>query len=419
MTSVGTFVRVIVLAMTVGCVVGPQGSGKSWEEKSFDKYPDETITLAHPSSSKTLPDNVFDRRDKARDQRWFSITEISSARVCVDFNAAAEHENPKNYALDDLMRDLKHGSFQLRGSDGRKSPFTVVEELPDQLLGQRRAMVPKGKSVDTGRSATVCVEELQNQYGTVVGCQRYEEQAITKTINEDVEVTLYNHHGAVRMCAKNDGIVTADAAWFGIMYGYKPNRIRVVLTGGVPTSGSWGATGGRSAIGTRQTVAVQPSTVGGPRPGPSPTVKKQPLPGEKDLEALRGGKIKVEAFKVVSPNGSTVVELSVAGKLNINGKVVGWILTDGVVRDADGHAAFVLDKTSWLHVLRDGKVVKAAKLSGNTAQFGSQVMSYRNGTFVLTGGKRTELPNRIEPATISPTLALVFALTQSTYLGMK
>jgi hypothetical protein len=443
---------VVVIGVTgvigvAGCIPGagtkPKKSSEEryeddWFERNYkyDSHFQPFTSVPHPSATGTLPENSVNASTRPGDRGgtdiWLSITELTDKRVCLDFGAFVTSRNPKNFDLHDMVKDVERGRVFLRSHTGRKIPLAITETLPTEVLATWVADLPYMVDQDTGRTATQCVEQLTNQYGTVVGCARYEEVAITTKVETTFKATLIRHYGGIRMCAANDGLVPSDAPWVGIVYGNVPYRRRFDLTGGIAKTGSWGATGGRSALlryeikdkkvvpasGGKSVAVMSPKTA---RPATHDKAQSPPRsndepvsarPGEAELLLHAGGRLKLEAFSLVAPNGATIIEVTTTGQVRARGNVIGAIQANGIVRDAVGHATHALDSSGWLWRIHDGKVTKAAKLSSNVAQVGTMSIAYKkDGSFVLNGTSRKEFPNRVKPVGISDMLALVFALS--------
>lgn len=448
---------IVVIGVLIGClpVAGPrkssEGPRKSYKDQSEDDWFERDYkhasgnrytSIPHPSATGRLPENRVNASvlaERGGTDVWLSVTELSSKRVCLDFGAFVTSRNPRNFDLHHMIRDVESGQVHLRSHTGRKVPLAITETLPTEVLATWIAEVPYMVDQDTGRTATECVETLTNHVGTVVGCARYEDVAITTKVKTIVKETFIRHFGGIRMCVSNDGLVPPDAPWLGVIYGKFPQWRRFDLTGGVAKTGSWGATGGRSAlirydikdkkvvpVSGDKPATVQASTRKDAAHGNAETPPRRndkaaaARPGEAELLAHAGGRLKLQAFSLVAPNGAKTIEVTAAGQLRARGKVVGAIQADGIVRDADGHATHALDSRGWLWQLRDGKLTKAAKLSSNVAQFGLMTLAYKkDGSFVLNGNGRRQFPNRTKPAGISERLALVFALsTDDDYFGV-
>ena len=210
--------------------------------------PRDTQAISHPSSNGVVEANRFDdsRADQVTSVGWFSVTELSDQRVCVE-RAIGQQGRDEQAAKAKIERLLsaQPGMVYFNGAGSAKVKPSV-EVLGPILGGKAQAERKFDQGTPTGRMETVCVEEMVNKYGTVVGCAAYEEQEIVdhKTIKRVVDV--YTYRGALRWCADSSGLVDSEDTHFDFTSGGL--RRRLELNGGTPRQGSWGGVGGISAI---------------------------------------------------------------------------------------------------------------------------------------------------------------------------
>ncbi len=292
--------------------------------------------------------------------------------------------------------------MQFRSPSGTAEP-EIVERPEPRVRASRMSTHNVGYDVDSGRKANVCVQELTNDAGRVVGCARYEETAITERRERSEPIRVFTTASALRWCAPTKRLVTSDTPWVEVSYDDLGTftTVRIELEGGRKVSGAWGGRGGRDALAE---LAGGPAADTG-RPAPSAPTGPGPA-----AEPSRGTVLKLQPVQLADKKGAVVVVLTPEGKVLIDGRLFARVFSDGHVETKDGTTVLKLDATGALTMVTGTRAVPVGSVSAGT-------LSAKGGQFTLDGdyfryradGRDRRSGLRIEKTTASPTLLLLLA----------
>lgn len=388
--------------------------------------------LPHPSAGGSLPPHTVDTSAGYR----LSLTKVTSDEICIDAYVTSYSTRPERALANvkDRLKPDRDGIGFCRGQSKSfreycedNEPFPVKQVFEPVIYAVEFSKHASNSYRKTGNVEQVCVEELTNQRGIVVGCARYVEQ------DEEVEGwdagVLFYSRGGWRSCVANKGLIGPTTKEFDFAFSVVPYRF--VLEGGKSVDGPWGATGGTSAetppvpdlvaakaaaeAGT-PTVTWVPSTpekssygrapkqgkfttpaptnapvsAPAPAPAPAPPVAPPPapeVPGD-PLRARADKRFAVVVLQIVR-DGKVLASIDAAGSVTMNGTAAGsW--KDGAFLDRRGVAAIVV--TSSGEVLTKGNK-RLARISRDKLQLedGTTMTIDASGRFKLAKGGKVEV----------------------------
>lgn len=256
----------------------------------------KAIAIEHPAASGTLPTNESGKPHKGFETllNGVSLTKLTDSEVCVDVGRVDESHKPDSAKF---MASVKHTTVQFYTTKNRWVPAPLTKEFPAVIVGQHEGTYTQSRSVTTGNRETVCVEDLLDQWGAVVGCARYVDQDEVARVTDVKRGTIYTAAGGARFCAPNDGIVAPDGRFLQLTISGLSHRFD--LSGGQPKEGKWGATGGKAVDAA---IAALPQREASASPAPD-TSASAPT-GKKPQETKRPANER-ESGSVEPPHPST------------------------------------------------------------------------------------------------------------------
>lgn len=419
--------------------------------------------LPHPSAG-ALPPHTLETTAGYR----LSLTKVTNDEICIDAYVTS-YSTTADRALEDVKKRLKpdrDGIGFCRGRDqtdryycARNEPFPVKQVFQPVIYGVEFSKHASNSYRKTGNREQVCVEELTNHRGTVVGCARYVEQ------DEQVEGwdggVLFYARGGWRSCVPNKGLIDPTSSEFDFAFSVVPYRF--VFEGGKSASGAWGTTGGTSAetptavqdleaaraaaMAGRPTVTWSPpstdkpklgrvpetttiTTAGSPprspptptpapAPAPSPTgaPTKPVTPGPAPADPLRGREDKrfVTATLQIVRDGKVIVSIDGSGAVVNSGTHI-----------ATWRAGAYVDKagTTAVAITASGEVVtqrgRLARFAGDKLELekGGTLSIDTSGRYRLVKGSRVEVSSAmVKVDSRGRKLALVAGLLSVGVLG--
>ncbi len=394
----------LVALVLAGCLTGPV----------LPRHPRPVVAtarIAHPAATGVVEEHHL--RPPGADDRWYSLTELTDQQICVDFGiretGAQASRIGRAYLAARAGAERGPYPMTVRGPAGERVA-TLRDHDGPRLVGTEAGTVAVRRTVDTGRTAQVCVEELRDDYQRVVGCRRYEQQAQTATVTDHVAATLHVAVGGLRWCTRNDGLVPAEADHLELTIDNL--RYRIDLTPGRAGPGPWGGRGGSPAL---------------PLPGARAPTTSPPAPAgraDDDLDRRATGRVVSRPFRLVD-GGQTVASLDRDGWLWRGRTRVARLEPGGRIRDAADRTVLALDRAGVLWRAQGGRVVEVGRIQ-------RELLYLASGTvFALEAGRIRVLDvharpprartsrERLTPASVEVTSALLIAYLLHPHLQLR
>ena len=398
MGATRTIVVLGIAATAVGCsgAFGPRGGERYIGE-------DSTETLTHPSATGSVEANKLEIDIYQKGQEtWFSLTTLTDRQICIDFGKRATGELVStNKAVEAALDEQQRRPLAIYVDDGYETtPMAVKGVETAKVIETSKGTIKQPYQVDTGRTATQCVKDIVNRYGTVVGCDRYEQVAVTETRYREVPATFGTVVGGIRFCASNNGAVAATTTALDFeTSGHRKLRFR--LTGGNGGGERWGGTGGTPAVDgaltpdPNATAATSKPASPGPATAPERPQPARPQPAEPSsrerliaaIKARATARLRIEPVTFYGGRGPMFADLQKDGTLLVYGRETARIHRNGLIT-IRGIPVMAVDREWNVWGAPDGSVKRILRIRKGklTELTGAGSIELKAGRVVLEDG---------------------------------